>query len=56
MKPADAQTNLRWSSATRDEFRRLAEANERSLNAELKVAIREHMERERGLNEGSTSP
>jgi hypothetical protein len=49
MRPSDAQTNLRWSASARDEFRQLAEANERSLNSELKVAIREHIERERGL-------
>jgi predicted transcriptional regulator len=37
---------LRWPPELHDELRAVAERHERSLSAEIRVAVREHLERE----------
>jgi hypothetical protein len=47
MEAHEVHTLLRWDSQSKQLLREVAEANRRSLNAELRVAVDEHIERER---------
>jgi plasmid stability protein len=44
--PAALHDQIRWPAALHDQIRRSAERHDRSLAAEVRVAIREHLERE----------
>jgi predicted transcriptional regulator len=46
--PTRAVTTLRWPPELRDQLRAIAERNDRSLVAELRVAVAEHVQREQG--------
>lgn len=49
--PVTRALTVRWPSDLHDRLRRTAERNDRTVNAEVRIAVREHLEREAAINE-----